>query len=42
MTFHLRMKGTDGSFLTIREIAHTTINQTGATTIFDKPILICS
>ena len=41
-TFHIRMRGTDGSFLTLREIAHTTIGPNGATSVFDTPTLSCS
>ena len=41
-TFHIRMRGTDGSFLTLREIAHTTISPNGATSVFDTPTLTCS
>ena len=40
-TFHIRLRGTDGSFLTLREIAHTTIGPNGATSVFDRPTLIC-
>ncbi len=41
-TFHIRMKGTDGSFLTLRETAHLTFAPTGAQTSFDKPTISCS
>ena len=40
-TFHIRMRGTDGSFLTLREVAHTTIGPNGATSVFDMPTLSC-
>lgn len=41
-TFHLRMKGTDGTFITLREVAHTTIGPNGVTSTFDKPLLTCT
>jgi hypothetical protein len=37
-----RVKGTDGTFLTIREVAHLTVNPTQVAVSFDKPTLICS
>ena len=40
-SFHLRMKGSDGSFLTVREVAHLTIGPDGATASFDRPSLAC-
>jgi hypothetical protein len=41
-TSHLRVKGTDGTFLTIREVAHLTVNPNAVAVSFDKPTLICS
>ena len=41
-TNHVRVKGTDGSFVTVREVAHLTITTTGVISEFDKPTLICS
>jgi hypothetical protein len=41
-TTHLRVKGTDGTFLTIREVAHLTISRNAVTAAFDKATLICS
>ena len=41
-TTHLRVKGTDGTFLTISEVAHLTVNPTSVAVSFDKPALICS
>jgi hypothetical protein len=41
-TSHLRVKGTDGTFITIAEVAHLTISPTGVTASFDKPTFICS
>ncbi len=38
---HLRVKGTDGTFLTISEVAHLTVNPTRVAVYFDKPTLIC-
>jgi hypothetical protein len=42
MATHLRIKGTDGTFLTIREVAHLTVSPTGIKTEFDKPVFACS
>jgi hypothetical protein len=39
---HLRVKGTDGTFLTIREVAHLTISPNAVAVSFDKPTLTCS
>jgi hypothetical protein len=41
-TFHVRMKGSDGGFIDLREAAHMTVNQNGATASFDAPTLSCS
>jgi hypothetical protein len=41
-TSHVRVIGTDGTFVTLREIAHLTVTQTGVTVSFDKPTFICS
>jgi hypothetical protein len=41
-TSHVRVKGTDGTFVTVREIAHLTVTPTGVTVSFDKPTLTCS
>ena len=38
----VRVKGTDGSFLTFREVAHLTVTAAGATAAFDRPTLVCS
>jgi hypothetical protein len=35
-TTHLRVRGTDGSFVTFREVAHLTITATGVTVGFDR------
>ena len=41
-TTHLRVRGTDGTFLTIREVAHLTIRPDAVAASFDKPTFICS
>jgi hypothetical protein len=41
-TSHVRVKGTDGTFVTVREIAHLNVTPTGVTVSFDKPTFICS
>ena len=41
-TTHLRVKGTDGTFLRIREVAHLTVSPNAVAVSFDKPSLICS
>jgi hypothetical protein len=42
MATHLRIRGTDGTFLTIREIAHLTVSPTGVKAEFDEPAFACS
>jgi hypothetical protein len=42
MATHLRIRGTDNTFLTIREVAHLTVSPTGAKAEFDKPMFACS
>jgi hypothetical protein len=42
LTTSVRVKGTDGSFLTFREIAHLTVTAAGTSTAFDRPTLLCS
>jgi hypothetical protein len=42
MATHLRIRGTDGTFLTIREVAHLTVTPTGIKAEFDKPVFACS
>jgi hypothetical protein len=42
LTNHVRVKGTDGTFLTLREVAHLTISLKGITAAFDRPELVCS
>ena len=41
-TSHVRVKGTDGTLVTFREVAHLTVSATGVTVSFDHPTLICS
>ena len=41
-TSHVRVKGTDGTFVTVHEIAHLTVTPTGVTVSFDKPTFTCS
>jgi hypothetical protein len=41
-TTHLRVKGTDGSFLAIREVAHFTVSPNAVIVSFDKATLRCS
>jgi hypothetical protein len=41
-TSHVRVKGTDGTFVTLREVAHLTMSPTGVGVSFDKPTFICS
>jgi hypothetical protein len=41
-TSHVRVKGTDGTFLTIGEVAHLTVGPNGITVSFEKPTFICS
>jgi hypothetical protein len=42
MATHLRIKGTDGTFLTIREVSHLTVSPAGVKAAFDKPVFACS
>jgi len=41
-TTSVRVKGTDGSFLTFREVAHETVTDAGVAVVFDRPTLLCS
>jgi hypothetical protein len=38
----VRIKGTDGSFLTFTELVHYTVNASGVTVSFDRSTLACS
>ena len=42
MTTHLRLHGTDGSFITIREVAHLTVSAGDVRVAFDRPTFSCS
>jgi hypothetical protein len=41
-TSHVRVKGTDGTFLTVRDVAHLSASATGVTVSFERPSFICS
>jgi len=41
-TTHVRVRGTDGSFITVQETAHLTVTTIGVVSEFDKPTLTCS
>jgi hypothetical protein len=41
-TNHVRVKGTDGTFVTVREVAHLTVSPRGVTAAFDRPTFACS
>ena len=41
-TTHLRVRGTDGTFVTIREVAHWTVSLSGVIVAFDRPTFACS
>jgi hypothetical protein len=42
MTTIVRVKGTDGTFLTVRHVAHLTVSASGVRVSFDRPTLLCS
>jgi hypothetical protein len=41
-TNHVRVKGTDGTFISVREVTHLTVSPTGVTATFDMPTFSCS
>jgi hypothetical protein len=41
-TSHVRVRGTDGTFVTVREVAHLTASTTGVAVSFYRPTFICS
>jgi hypothetical protein len=41
-TNHVRVRGTDGTFVTVREVAHLTVSPSGVTAEFDRPTFACS
>ncbi len=42
MTTTVRVRATDGSFITIREVAHLTVTASGVVVAFDRPTFLCS
>jgi hypothetical protein len=42
MTTRVRLKGTDGTFLTVSEVAHWTVTAKDVAVAFDRPSLLCS
>jgi hypothetical protein len=38
----VRVRGTDGTFLTAREVGHVTAGPTGVVVSFDRPTFVCS
>lgn len=41
-TTHVRVRGTDGTFVTVRQVAHLTVSPSGVTAEFDRPTFTCS
>lgn len=41
-TNHVRLRGTDGTFVTLREVVHLTVSPSGVTAAFDRPTFACS
>jgi hypothetical protein len=41
MTTSVRVRGTDGTFLTSREVSHLTVTNSGVAAEFDRPTLEC-
>ncbi|MCA1695133.1 MAG: hypothetical protein LC749_10585, partial [Actinobacteria bacterium] len=39
---HLRVKGTDGSFITISNLVHFSVSASGVSVSFERPALVCS
>jgi hypothetical protein len=42
MTNHVRVRGADGTFVTLREVEHLSVTPTGVTVTFDRPTFACS
>jgi hypothetical protein len=42
MRARVRVKGTNGTFLTVSEVAHFTVTAKGVAVAFDRPSLVCS
>jgi hypothetical protein len=40
-TNHVRVKGTDGTFVTVRTVTHLTVSPSGITAAFDRPTFAC-
>lgn len=40
-TTHLRVRGSDGSFVTFADVAHVTATAAGVTVAFDRPAMAC-
>jgi hypothetical protein len=36
------VRGSDGSFVTFREVAHLTVTASGVKVAFDRPTMLCS
>jgi hypothetical protein len=41
-TNHVRVRGADGTFITVREVAHLTVSPRGVAVEFDTPTFSCS
>jgi hypothetical protein len=41
MTTMVRVKGSDGTFITFRDVAHLTVTATGVVVSVDRPTLLC-
>lgn len=41
-THHVRVKGTDGSFITISEVVHFSVSASGISVTFERPTFSCS
>jgi hypothetical protein len=39
---HVRIRGTDGSFITISELVHFSVSAGGVSVSFERPVLVCS
>jgi hypothetical protein len=41
-TNHVRVRGSDGTFITLREVVHLTVSPSGVIAEFDRPAFACS
>lgn len=41
-TSRVRLKGTDGTFITVRAVSHLTVRPSGITAVFDRATFACS